>query len=160
MVLYPVLFRELAFTEIQTGFLIGATIHDVAQVVGAGYSVSDGAGIIATLVKMLRVACLPVLVVVVHWLFADSRYVKAPVPWFLAMFFALAAVRSLLPIPPEIVEVVAATSRWMLLAAIAALGLQTDLASVFRVHPALLIILVAETLFILVLAIAFVNAVY
>ena len=40
----------------QKGFLIGSTIHDVAQVIGAGYSVSEQTGIIATFVKMIRVS--------------------------------------------------------------------------------------------------------
>lgn len=44
MVLYPVLFGYLSFSEAHIGFLIGATIHDVAQVVGAGYSVSEVSG--------------------------------------------------------------------------------------------------------------------
>jgi uncharacterized membrane protein YadS len=43
---------------------IGATIHNVAKAVGAGYSISDDAGVIATFVKMLRVALLPVVMVV------------------------------------------------------------------------------------------------
>lgn len=44
MIVYPVLFAALGLDDTQTGFLIGATVHDVAQVVGAGYSVSDTAG--------------------------------------------------------------------------------------------------------------------
>lgn len=157
MVLYPVLFRELGYSELQIGFLIGATIHDVAQVVGAGYSVSDEAGLFATLVKMLRVACLPVLVMVVHWSFKDSRAAKTPIPWFLLLFLMLAVIRSTLPVPPEIIAFIGNISRWMLMAAIAALGLRTDLAAVLRVHPSLLIILLLETVFILVAAMAFAS---
>lgn len=157
MVLYPVLFRELGYSELQIGFLIGATIHDVAQVVGAGYSVSDEAGLFATLVKMLRVACLPVLVMVVHWSFKDSRAAKTPIPWFLLLFLMLAVIRSTLPVPQEIIAFIGDISRWMLMAAIAALGLRTDLAAVLRVHPSLLIILLLETVFILVAAMAFAS---
>ena len=56
MVVYPILFAALGFDETAIGILIGATIHDVAQVVGAGYAVSNEAGDAATLVKLLRVA--------------------------------------------------------------------------------------------------------
>lgn len=58
MIAYPVLFQALGMSDLESGFLIGATIHDVAQVVGAGYSFSGEAGVIATFVKMVRVALL------------------------------------------------------------------------------------------------------
>ncbi|MCW1950785.1 MAG: putative sulfate exporter family transporter [Octadecabacter sp.] len=155
MVLYPILFHAMNYDALQTGFLIGATIHDVAQVVGAGYSVSDEAGLIATLVKMLRVACLPVLVLAVHFVFKDSQSSSTPFPWFLILFAVLAVMRSVLPIPEAVIELTGEVSRWMLVTAIAALGLKTDLAAVLRVHPALLVILALETLFILGLGILF-----
>lgn len=157
MVLYPILFKALGYSELQTGFLIGATIHDVAQVVGAGYSVSDEAGLIATLVKMLRVACLPSLVFGVHLIFRDNEQSGSHVPWFLVLFVALAVIRSLVVIPEPVIAIVAETSRWMLVTAIAALGLQTNLKQVLRVHPALLIILFIETIFILGLAMIFAS---
>jgi uncharacterized membrane protein YadS len=65
MVLYPVLFGLLGIDDREIGFLIGATIHDVAQVVGAGYSVSDRAGDAATVVKLMRVAMLPVVLMAI-----------------------------------------------------------------------------------------------
>jgi len=58
MVLYPVLAAAIGFDEHTTGIFLGATIHDVAQVVGAGYSVSTQAGDTATIVKLFRVALL------------------------------------------------------------------------------------------------------
>ena len=63
MVLYPPLCTWLGFDAHSTGVMLGATIHDVAQVVGAGYSMSQQTGDVATLVKLLRVAMLlPVIV--------------------------------------------------------------------------------------------------
>ncbi|MEJ6478757.1 MAG: putative sulfate exporter family transporter [Octadecabacter sp.] len=59
MVAHPVLVQAMGLNDIKSGFLIGATIHDVAQVVGEGYLISDEAGVIATFVKMVRVALLP-----------------------------------------------------------------------------------------------------
>ena len=53
MILYPVLSQSLGFDDVTAGVYIGATIHDVAQVVGAGFSISDTAGETATLVKLL-----------------------------------------------------------------------------------------------------------
>jgi uncharacterized membrane protein YadS len=55
MIAYPLLLGGLGCSELQQSFLIGATIHDVAQVVGAGFSVSDAASETGTVVKLLRV---------------------------------------------------------------------------------------------------------
>lgn len=64
MVLYPLITRALGFGDHAAGVFIGATIHDVAQVVGAGYAISPDAGDTATIVKLLRVAMLlPVILV-------------------------------------------------------------------------------------------------
>ena len=63
MVAYPMLARALGLDDRLAGIFLGATIHDVAQVVGAGYSLSNEAGDVATLVKLMRVAMLvPVIV--------------------------------------------------------------------------------------------------
>ncbi len=59
---------------------MGATIHDVAPVVGAGYSISDEVGVIATYVKILRVALLPVVMLVVVFSFRGSQQQRVSVP--------------------------------------------------------------------------------
>jgi uncharacterized membrane protein YadS len=66
-----VLFQGLALTEVESGYLIGATIDDVAQVVGARYSISDHAGDIATFTKLLRVAMLPLVLILVALCFRN-----------------------------------------------------------------------------------------
>ena len=55
MVIYPLISHAFALSESATGLFLGATIHDVAQVVGAGYSVSAEVGDLSTFVKLLRV---------------------------------------------------------------------------------------------------------
>ena len=63
MIVYPMLARAIGLDAQQAGVFLGATIHDVAQVVGAGYSMSHETGDVATLVKLMRVAMLlPVIV--------------------------------------------------------------------------------------------------
>ena len=65
MVLYPLITKLFHLDHAQSGVFLGGTIHDVAQVVGAGYSVSPETGDVATIVKLLRVALLlPVVLVV------------------------------------------------------------------------------------------------
>lgn len=157
MVLYPILFKFLGFNDLQTGFLLGATIHDVAQVVGAGYSVSDDAGLTATLVKMLRVAMLPVLILTIHVVFKGDQSGRTPFPWFLILFVSLAILRAIIDIPEEVIIFVSEIARWMMVSAIAAIGLRTDLGAVLRVHPAFLIIVLLETLFLLGIALGFTS---
>ncbi|WP_114388755.1 YeiH family protein [Notoacmeibacter marinus] len=156
MIAYPILFRSIGMSDLEAGFLIGATIHDVAQVVGAGYSISEEAGVIATFVKMVRVALLPVVMIVVMMSFRGARSQKVSLPWFLVMFIGLAIVTNTGIVPPAVNETVAALSRWCLVIAISALGVKTSLATILRVKPSYGIILVTETLFLLALAVAFI----
>src|SRR6056297_3868725 len=105
MVLYPVLFAALDHAPVQAGYLIGATIHDVAQVVGAGYSMSETTGDVATLVKLQRVALMPIAVLAAGLAFRQGGGGIAP-PWFLTLFVALVLVNNLVPVPPALVEAV------------------------------------------------------
>jgi uncharacterized integral membrane protein (TIGR00698 family) len=159
MVAYPVLFQALGFSEIQQGFLIGATIHDVAQVVGAGFSVSDDAGETAAVVKLFRVAMLPVVLIVVALALrcgphggAQGRI--AVLPWFMALFLALVALGSVIDLPPALVDHVSTLSRACLTVAIAALGIKTSLKALSAVGGGHLMVVVIETLVLLGLAVA------
>ncbi len=63
MIAYPMIVHALGLNPVQAGIFLGGTIHDVAQVVGAGYSISRETGDAATLVKLMRVSMLlPVIV--------------------------------------------------------------------------------------------------
>ena len=87
MITYPVIFDFIGANENQKGFLIGSTIHDVAQVIGAGYSVSEQTGIIATFVKMIRVSILPFLILYLLFLSKKENGNSFSIPWFLILFF-------------------------------------------------------------------------
>ena len=79
MIASPMLARALGLDEQQAGFFLGGTIHDVAQVVGAGYGMSQATGDAATVIKLMRVAMLvPVIVFAV--LIARSRAGEAEGP--------------------------------------------------------------------------------
>ncbi len=131
MVLYPVFVGMIGLDDIHAGIFLGGTIHDVAQVVGAGYMVSVEAGDVATYVKLLRVAML--LPVVFCIAFAVSRAggartkgVARLVPMFLLGFAALVIVNSLGFLPPPVIDGATDVSRWCLVTAIAALGMKTS----------------------------------
>ncbi len=160
MVLYPLLFQGLGFSDLQQGFLIGATIHDVAQGVGAGFSVSDTAGEMATITKLFRVAMLPVVLVVIVLVLrvagpGPAEGGKIPLlPWFMVLFLALVALGSVVDLPTALVAQVETLSRAFLITAIAALGVKTSLRALTAVGGGHLAIVVIETLVLLGLAIA------
>lgn len=158
MIVYPILFHAFGFDDRQIGWLIGATIHDVAQVVGAGYAVSDEAGAVATYVKLLRVAFLPVVVIAIA--FASRRAAsesKAPFPWFAVGFAALLAVNSLGLIPPLLQQGISAASQWLLVAAIAALGMKTSLKAMADLGARHIGVVVGSTLTLLAAALIAVS---
>ncbi|MEZ5878880.1 MAG: putative sulfate exporter family transporter [Tepidamorphaceae bacterium] len=156
MVLYPVLFAALGLDESQTGFLIGATVHDVAQVVGAGYSVSDVAGDMATLTKLQRVALLPVVLLCIIAFSRRGSGAAVGLPWFLVVFVILMAINSFGVVPAIAQSWMSDASRWLLVIAISALGVKTSLKDMFAVGPRQAAIIVGETLLLLTMAVSFV----
>ncbi len=157
MVVYPILFQRAGLNDVESGFLIGATIHDVAQVVGAGYSVSDEAGVIATFVKMIRVALLPVVMLLVMFSFRGAKSQKVALPWFLVMFVVLAVLANTGLVPQSVITLIANVSRWCLVIGISALGVKTSLTKFAEVKPSYGVILIVETIFLLSIAILFVT---
>lgn len=131
MIVYPLIAGVLGLNDLQAGIFLGATIHDVAQVVGAGYSISQEAGDTATIVKLMRVALLVPVVVILSLVFASERgasgYAPLPVPFFVLGFCALVALGSTGLVPVAAKDAVLDVSRWCLVIAISALGMKTSL---------------------------------
>ncbi|MBX3514452.1 MAG: putative sulfate exporter family transporter [Xanthobacteraceae bacterium] len=153
MVVYPALAKLLGFSDLQSGIFIGASIHDVAQVVGAGYLFSDAAGDTATVVKLFRVSLLVPVVFVATLIFrnsaADETEARPPLlPLFLIGFCTLAIVSSFGWIPAPAVEGMSAASRWCLVVAIAALGVKTSFQQVVSLGWKPVALMIAETAFI------------
>jgi uncharacterized integral membrane protein (TIGR00698 family) len=143
MLLYPLICAHLGFDAQMTGVMLGGTIHDVAQVVGAGYAVSEPVGNVAVIVKLFRVFLLLPVVLGIGWYFTRlgtaQRYARVPVPVFALAFLALCLVNSVAPYVPAAAPLYAPAkaalgifSTWGLLLAIAALGLDTSPAAVAR----------------------------
>ena len=150
MVVYPVFVTYLAYDNVTAGVFLGATIHDVAQVVGAGYIISDQSGEISTLVKLIRVACLVPVVVVIslitHRSRADSPDKRPLLPWFLVAFVLLVIVNSMGWVPDKAHMMLTPVSSWCLLTAVAALGVKTSLKALTDVGPAPVGVMVLQTL--------------
>ncbi|MCI0365326.1 MAG: putative sulfate exporter family transporter [Phycisphaerales bacterium] len=151
MILYPLLVGLFGFDELAAGVFLGATIHNVAQVVGAGHMVSDAAGEAATLVKLLRVAMLIPVVALIALVFRSRVGVAAQrrplVPWFLTGFAVVALSRSLDAVPLRMLPMLAEASSACIIVAVAALGVKTSVKDLLRVGPRPVAALVAQTLF-------------
>ncbi len=155
MVLYPILARSLGMTDLQAGVFIGATIHDVAQVVGAGYSMSTAAGDAATLVKLLRVAMLVPVIAFAAWVShrlaaaqgaGERGRVRAPLlPWFAVAFVVLAGINSMGLVPTAITSLGKSASQWCLIAAMVGIGMKTHLQELSDVGWKPVVLMVAET---------------
>lgn len=158
MVVYPLLAKTLGLDETASGILFGATIHDVAQVLGAGLTVSPQAGDVATFVKLIRVACLLPVVFLIGWAYRDRAATEGAatgsrgqlLPPFLIGFAALVVLGSVVPVPAMAVATVSDISRGCLLVAIAALGVKTSFGELFALGWKPLALILAETVLLLV----------
>jgi uncharacterized integral membrane protein (TIGR00698 family) len=156
MILYPLVVAGLGLTDTESGIFLGATIHDVAQVVGAGYMLSNDVGDVATFTKLLRVASLVPVVVVITLLFArkgESQSGKSslPLPMFLIAFVVIVAINSTGYVPTEILEGMTELSRWCLIIAMVGLGMKASFKELSSMGWKPVVLLVSETLFLAVL---------
>ncbi|GHH17747.1 phosphoenolpyruvate carboxylase [Sphingomonas glacialis] len=160
MMLYPLVAHAFHMSDLKAGFLLGAAIHDVAQALGAGYSYSDGAGGIAAIVKLTRVALLaPVLAVVAmglaRWGGGGEGAAKGPgVPWFVIGFFVLAGINSFGVIPPIVAGGAEKAAAAMLATAVTATAIRSPLAQLLEAGPKPLLVILIATLVAFGLALA------
>lgn len=141
MLLYPLLYPDLGLTEHSYGVFAGATIHEVAQVVAAGHSVSDVAESMAVIEKMLRVMLLAPFLLILSLL--EQRRAKQlnsdkkgaqkqaiTIPWFAFLFIIVSGINSLHIIPPALTKSLVYLDTILLTMAMAALGLRTHIGAV------------------------------
>lgn len=134
MFLYPVIFRSgiLDLDASQMGMMSGATIHEVAHVVGAGNAIGPEASNTAIIVKMIRVMMLvPVLLVIAFMSAgraagADGKKGKITVPWFAVLFLVVIGFNSLNLLPEWLVAFINEADTFLLTMAMTALGMDTS----------------------------------
>ncbi|WP_223443405.1 MULTISPECIES: YeiH family protein [unclassified Pseudomonas] len=156
MIVYPMIANWLELNPQLAGVFLGATIHDVAQVVGAGYSMSTETGDTATVVKLMRVAMLlPVIVcaaMISRTQGVDPTGKRPPLlPWFAVGFLILACVNSTGWVVPAVQGLTNELSRWCLVIAISALGMKTRLKELAAVGIKPILLMVGETVFLIAL---------
>jgi uncharacterized integral membrane protein (TIGR00698 family) len=165
MVAYPLICSALGFDAQITGVMLGATIHDVAQVVGAGYAVSDATGNTAVIVKLFRVFLMLPVVLAIGWVFARrtlaTTATRVPIPVFALVFVALCGLNSIAaafpavtPIFTQIKAPLIEAATWGLLIAISALGLGTSVTAIAALGWRHVATVIGTTLVILVVATA------
>lgn len=159
MLAYPPLAHALGLTAHQAGVFFGLSIHDVAQVAGAGASVSPEAAGTAALAKLARIVWLGPAVMLIGFMLMRSKEggivsgLKAP-PLFVLGFAALAAARGMGMLPPALVSTLMACSSFLLLAGVGAISAKLGPKALLEVKPKLAVMLGTVTVAVAVLAYA------
>jgi uncharacterized integral membrane protein (TIGR00698 family) len=130
ILLYPLLYHALGMTPFVYGVWDGASLHEMAQVVAAGFGVSDEAARVATVVKLARIALLaPVVLLLAADLRRHHQHTGtaqvAPVPWFLVLFLVFAVINSIGVVPAPWLDLLRRADLWLLCVGMAGVGLQT-----------------------------------
>jgi uncharacterized integral membrane protein (TIGR00698 family) len=163
MVVYPMVVAWLGYGHEHAGVFLGGTIHDVAQVIGAGYGMSKDTGDVATIVKLLRVAMLlPVILLItlsyrkLHM--AGPAGAKKPplLPWFVVVFALLVGVNSVGWIPAALQQALQTMSTWLLVIAMAAIGMKSHMKEFAAVGIKPILLMVSETVFLAILVVGFI----
>ncbi|MDF2114223.1 YeiH family protein [Roseiarcaceae bacterium H3SJ34-1] len=136
MFIYPLLPGLLHLNAHAYGLWTGASIHEIAQVVAAAFQGGQDAGEFGTVSKLTRVAMLAPVVIVLGLIAARRargnatapNQASAPIPWFVFGFLAMIVVNSLITIPADVKATIVIATTFLLSMALAAMGLETDLA--------------------------------
>ena len=147
IVLFPIMGRALGMSDEAFGLWAGTAVNDTSSVVATGYAFSEGAGDFATMVKLTRT--LSIIPTVITFAFVQLRLKKKEAlsrqedasalkanfsivkifPWFILGFLAMAAVASIFPIPTTVVSTTKKLSKFLMVCALAAIGLNTSFKS-------------------------------
>ncbi len=151
MLAYPPIAHALGLSAHQAGVFFGLSIHDVAQVAGAGSSVSPEAAGAAALAKLARIVWLGPAVVLIGVLLTRTgegsarTSLKGP-PAFVLGFAGLAVLRGMGVLPPSVVAALATASSFLLLAGVGAISAKLGPAALLEVKPKLALALGLSTL--------------
>lgn len=151
MVVYPGLLLTLGLSAEQMGVFLGASIHDVAQVFGAGDMISPAVAQLATYTKMLRVAMLLPAIMVLAFVFSkgdEPNRIHRMLPPFLIAFVGFVLLANSQLLSASVINIFSDFSRIFLWTAMAALGAKTNLVELWHVGGRPLALLLINTLFI------------
>lgn len=131
MLLYPLLSGPLGLDARGYGLWTGATIHEVAQAVGASFQGGDVAGQYGTISKLTRVVMLAPLIMILALSLrsrsGDGTKASAPMPWFVLGFIGMMLVNSVIAIPADAGKGLVTLTNFLLSMALGAMGLQANI---------------------------------
>lgn len=145
IVVFPLLGQWLGLSDAAFGLWAGTAVNDTSSVVATGYAFSEGAGDFATMVKLTRtLAIIPAVLafaaVGVHMKRKEQAgeaqavpvRIRSIFPWFILGFLAMSAITSLGLIPAGLAAGLKTISKFLMIAALAAIGLNTDFKALCR----------------------------
>lgn len=147
IVLFPIMGQAMGMTDQAFGIWAGTAVNDTSSVVATGYAFSEGAGDFATMVKLTRT--LAIIPTVITFAFVQLRLKRKEAlansqngselkanfsiakifPWFILGFLAMSIVASVFPIPAAVVSGTKSASKFLMVCALAAIGLNTSFSS-------------------------------
>ena len=147
IVLFPIMGTALGMTDQAFGIWAGTAVNDTSSVVATGYAFSESAGDFATMVKLTRTLAIIPTVIVFAFIqlnikrkeTLDNNHngselktkfsITKIFPWFILGFLAMSVVASVFSIPAEIVSGTKTISKFLMVCALAAIGLNTSFSS-------------------------------
>lgn len=140
ILLFPAMGHMLGLSDMAYGLWAGTAVNDTSSVVAAGYAYSESAGGFATMVKLTRTLSIIPTVVIFSLIHLHLKQKEAPnemytknkteitklLPWFIVGFIGLSIINSLGFIPVGVSAVLKNISKFLMVAALAAIGLNTD----------------------------------
>jgi uncharacterized integral membrane protein (TIGR00698 family) len=142
--LFPVLGHSLGMSDATFGVWAGTAVNDTSSVVAAAYSFSDAAGSLAVVVKLTRTLMIvPITLALALWTSRRAAAEEVPsqghgysiarvVPWFVLGFAAAAVVNTFVPLPERLSPLLGQAGKFMIVMAMAAIGLNTHLGRLIR----------------------------
>lgn len=138
--LFPFLGHLLHMTDYHFGLWAGTAINDTSSVVAAGYTFSNAAGNLAVIVKLTRTLMIvPITLVLALYVsrrqaqHSESGYKLSKIfPWFVLGFVAASIINTFLPMPAEAGKLLAQAGKFVIVMAMAAIGLNTNIVKLIK----------------------------
>jgi len=175
IVLFPIMGQAMGMTDQAFGIWAGTAVNDTSSVVATGYAFSEGAGDFATMVKLTRT--LAIIPTVITFAFVQLRLKRKEAiansqngsdlkanfsiakifPWFILGFLAMSIVASIFSIPAAVVSGTKTASKFLMVCALAAIGLNTSFSSMKKagIRPMIHGFIISALVVIVALAVEF-----
>jgi uncharacterized integral membrane protein (TIGR00698 family) len=136
MLVLPLVFVFFNINETDSGILLGASLHSVGNVAGAGYGISDAVGETAITVKLARVALLSPAVIIFTLLVNTGNKKKwtdyLQLPYYLWLFIIISILVSFIDLPSAFLSLMNTLGKISLTIAMVAIGLKVSFRQLYQ----------------------------